>query len=156
MRRSRFPINPRAVTSIGAIHFRSRHIAKHFQSQKRRFRRKNSFWVGSAVARRESQRSQFAIVRKRSIKSHQILQRNFCPTERECETVERFGFRQAYLGCAQKLVKRRMRKVGREFNCRYIAAARQRVACADRSEKFAIEIFRIVLTETARCVCQDR
>ena len=49
-----------------------------------------------------------------------------------------------------------MRKVRREFNCRHIAAARQRVACADRSEKFAIEIFRIVFTETARCVGQDR
>ena len=156
MRRSRFPINPRAVISIRAIHFRSRHIAKHFQSQKRGFRRKNSLWLCIAVARRESQRSQFAIVRERSIEAHQILQRNFRTTQRKRETVERFGFRQTYVGCAQKLVKRGMRKVRSEFNCRHIAAARQRVACADRSEKFAIEIFRIVFTETARCVCQDR
>ena len=108
------------------------------------------------VARRESQRSQFAIVRERSVKPHQILQRNFRTTERKRQTVERFGFRQTYLGCAQKFVKRGMRKVRREFNCRHIAAARQRVACADRSEKFAIEIFGIVFAETARCVCQDR
>src|SRR4029453_18114429 len=136
MRRSRLPIDPRAVTSIGAIHFWSRHITKHFQSQKRGFRRKNSLWLCNAVARRESQRSEFAIVRKRSIQAHQILQRNFRPTQRKRETVERFGLRQTYVGCAQKLVKRGMRKVRREFNRGNIAAARQRVACADRSEKF--------------------
>ncbi len=156
MRRSRFPINPRAVISICAIHFRSRHIAKHFQSQKRGFRRKNSPWLYNAVARRESQWSQFAIVRERSIQPHQILQRNFRPTQRKRETVKRFGFRQTYVGCAQELVKRGMRKLRREFNCRNIAAARERVGCADRSEKFAIEIFGIVFTETARCIGQDR
>src|SRR5258705_13965409 len=100
MRRSSLPINSRAVTSIGAIHFGSRHIAKHFQSQKRGFRRKNSPWLSNAVARRESQWSQFAIVRERSIEPNQILQRNFCPTERKRQTVKRFGFRQAHVGCA--------------------------------------------------------
>src|SRR5882757_1989159 len=149
MRRSSLPINSRAVTSISAIHFRARHITKHFQSQKRGFRRKNSLWLCNEVARRESQRSQFAIVRERSIEPHQILQRNFCPTQRKRETVKRFGFRQTYIGCAQKLVKRGMRKLRREFNCRNIAAARQGVACADRSKKFAIEIFGIVFTKTA-------
>ena len=134
MRRSRLPINSRAVTSIGTIHFRSRHITKHFQSQKRGFRRENSLWLCNAVARSESQRSQFAIVRERSIQAHQILQRNFRSTERKRQTVERFGFRQAYVGFAQKFIKRGMRKVRREFNCRHIAAARERVACADRSE----------------------
>ena len=128
MRRSRFPINPRAVISVCAIHFWSRHIAKHFQNQKRGFRRKNSLWLCNAVARRESQWSQFAIVRERSIEPHQILQRNFRPTERKRETVEQFNFRQTYLGCAQKLVKRGMRELRCEFNCRHIAAARQRIA----------------------------
>src|SRR5882724_8658902 len=156
MRRSRLPINPRAVISIGAIHFRARHIAKHFQSQKGGFRRKNSLWLCNAVARSESQWSQFAIVRERSIEPHQILQRNFCSTQRKRETVKRFGFRQTYVGCAEKLVKRGMRKTRREFNCRHIAAARQRVACANRSEKFAIEIFGIVFTKTTRCVGEDR
>src|SRR5438876_6693516 len=115
MRRSRLPIDPHAVISISAIHFRARHIAKHFQSQKRGFRRENSLWLCNAVARRESQRSQFAIVRERSIEPHQILQRNFCSTQRKRETVKRFGFRQTYVGCAQKLVKRGMRKLRREL-----------------------------------------
>src|SRR4029077_390625 len=117
---------------------------------------KNSLWLCEAVARRESRRSQLASVRQGSIKPNQILQRHFRPTQRKRQTVERFGLPQTYVGCAQKLVKRGMRKVRREFNCRYIAAARERVACANRSEKFAIEIFGIVFTETARCVCQDR
>src|SRR5262245_29559452 len=129
MRRSRFPINARAVTAISAIHFWSRHVAKHFQGQKCSFRRKNSLWFCNAILRRESQRSEFAIVRERSVKPHQILQRNFGATERKCEAVERFASRKTYLSCAQKLVKRRMRKVRREFNRRHIAATRQRVAC---------------------------
>src|ERR1700675_1470771 len=108
MRRSRLPINSPAVTSIGEIHFRALHISKHFQSQKRGFRRKNSLWLCNAVARRESQRSQFAIVRERSIEAHQILQRNFRATERKCEAVERFGFWEAHVGRVQKLEKRGM------------------------------------------------
>src|SRR5215467_11645661 len=137
MRRSRFPINRRAMISVSAIHFRSRHIAKHFQSQKRGFRRKNSLWSLGAVARCELQRPQFAIVRERRIQPDQILQRNFRPTQWKGETVERFGFWQTHLCCAQKLIKSRMLQLRSEFDRRHIPAARQRVARADWSEKFA-------------------
>src|SRR5437773_5164474 len=37
VRGSRFPMNRRAVIAIGAIQFRSWHVAEHFQSKKRRF-----------------------------------------------------------------------------------------------------------------------
>ena len=43
-----------------------------------------------------------------------------------------------------------------ELNRRNIATARQRITCPNRSEKLAVEIFRIVFAETARGVRQDR
>ena len=49
-----------------------------------------------------------------------------------------------------------MMQLGCEFNRWQIAAPRQSVARADRSDEFAIEIFRIVIAETMRCVRQDR
>ncbi len=42
-----------------------------------------------------------------------------------------------------------------EFNRREIAATRQRVARADRSEEFAIEILRIVFAKGAGGIGQD-
>src|SRR5437879_13692288 len=49
-----------------------------------------------------------------------------------------------------------MRKLRCQFDRGKISAARQRIARANRPKKFMIEIFRIVIAETARRVCQDR
>src|SRR5256885_12917317 len=49
-----------------------------------------------------------------------------------------------------------MRKLGCQFDRGKITAASQGIARANRPKKFAIEVFRIVITETARRVCQDR
>src|SRR2546423_11598664 len=61
-----------------------------------------------------------------------------------------------HAGCFQELIKRRVREMRRQLDRRNVSAARERVGRADRSEKFAIEIFRIVIAETARRVGQDR
>ena len=49
-----------------------------------------------------------------------------------------------------------MREFRGEHDGRNVATARQRIARADRAEKFAIEILRIVFAETMRRVGQDR
>src|SRR5207237_6617722 len=81
---------------------------------------------------------------------------DFRATERERQSIKRFGARQCDSGVAQKFVKRRMRKLRCQFDRGKIAAANQRIARANRPKKFVIEIFRIVIAETARRVCQDR
>src|SRR5947207_5922067 len=59
-------------------------------------------------------------------------------------------------GSLQKLKQRRMGEVRRQLHRRNVAAARERIARANRPEKFPIEIFRIVITKTSRRIGQDR
>ena len=81
MRRSGLPIDRGAVSAIGAIHFWTRHVAKHFESKKRSLRRKDAPTLGDWIIFDSSHRTQFAIVCERSIKPYQILERNFRATE---------------------------------------------------------------------------
>src|SRR5437588_12922081 len=59
-------------------------------------------------------------------------------------------------GSLEKLKQRRMREMRRQLNRRNVAAARERIARANRPEKFAIEIFRVVIAKTSPRIGQDR
>src|SRR5882672_7620017 len=59
-------------------------------------------------------------------------------------------------GSLEKLKQRRMREVRRQLHRRNVSAARERIARANRAEKFAIEIFRIVIAKTSWGIGQDR
>src|SRR5437868_8883062 len=59
-------------------------------------------------------------------------------------------------GSLEKLKQRRMREMRRQLNRRNVAAARERIARANRPEKFAIEIFRIVIAKSSWRIGQDR
>ena len=73
VRRSGLPINRRAVISVGAIHFRPRHIASISRVRNAASGERILFGFAIWSSLREAQRSQFAIVRERGVKSHQIL-----------------------------------------------------------------------------------
>src|SRR5438874_11452654 len=109
-------------------------------------------WVGGLAP----EWMQLAVVGERRVKSGEVFHLDFRATERERQSIKRFGARQCDSGAAQKFVKRRTRKLRCQFDRGKIAAASQRIARANRPKKFAIEIFRIVIAETARRVCQDR
>src|SRR5713226_10676653 len=100
--------------------------------------------------------TQLAVVGERRVKSGEVFHLDFCATERERQSIKRFGARQCDSGVAQKFVKRRMRKLRCQSDRGKIAAASQRSARSNRPKKFVIEIFRVVIAETARRVCQDR
>src|ERR1700736_3485826 len=88
VRRSRFPVNRRAVISIGTVHFRPRDAAEHFQSKKRSLRGKDSAAFPNWIACPVSKRSQLAVVRERGIKLHQILHRHFRAAQWKRESVK--------------------------------------------------------------------
>src|SRR4029077_16142577 len=88
VRCSGLPINGRAVTPIRAIHLRSRNVPKHFQSEKRSLRRKDSVALRNRIIRSVSKRSQLAVIRKRRVEPNQILHRHFGAAERKRESVK--------------------------------------------------------------------
>src|SRR5437016_2040899 len=99
---------------------------------------------------------QSSVVGERGIQSDQIFHRDFRATERQRKSVIRFRVRERDARALQKLIKRRVRQFGGERYGGNITAARERVGRAVRAEKFAIEIFRIVIAETVRRVLQQR
>src|SRR5439155_13998824 len=152
----RFPENGRDVTWICIINLRSRDV-QHFEREERGFRSDDLMAVSRhRVAGLAPEWTQLAVVGERRVKSGEVFHLDFRATERERQSIKRLGARQCDSGAAQKFVKRRMRKLRCQFDRGKIAAASQRIARANRPKKFAIEIFRIVIAETARRVCQDR
>src|SRR6266852_1325921 len=102
-------------------------------------------WISCLAA----QRTQLAVVSESGVKPDEVFHLDFCATERKRQSVKRFGARQCNSGAAQKFVKRRMRKLRCQFDRGKIAAASKRIARPNRSKEFAVEIFRIVIAETA-------
>src|SRR5439155_3037454 len=99
---------------------------------------------------------QLAVVGERRVKSGEVFHLGFRATERERQSIKRFGARQCDSVAAQKFVNRRMRKLRCQFDGVKNAASSQRIARANRPKKFAIEIFRIIIDETSWRVCQYR
>src|SRR6266702_1903822 len=110
----------------------------------------------SGITRLAAKRAQLAVISESGIKPNEIFHFYFRTTERKRQAVERFGAWQCDSGAAQKFVKRRMRKLGCQLDRGKIAAASERIARTNWSQKFTIKIFRIVIAETARRVRQDR
>src|SRR2546428_11979293 len=109
---------------------------------------------GDRVAGLAPEWTQLAVVAERRVKSGEVFHLDFCATERERQSIKRFGALQCDSGVAQKFVKRRMRKLRCQFDRGMMAAASHRIARANLPKRFVIEIVPIVIAETPRRVCQ--
>src|SRR6266536_6078421 len=153
---SRFPKNRRSLVRIRMANFRPWQV-EHFQSQERRLWHDDlAVSLRGGIARCAAKRMQLTVISERGVKSHQIFHCDFGPAQRKRQTIKRFRARQFDARAAEEFIKRRVTQLGCKFNRWKIAAARERVARADRADEFAIEIFRIVIAETVWRIRQDR
>src|SRR5206468_12777827 len=156
MRGPRFPKNRRGVVGISAAHFGSWQV-EHLQGQECRFRHYDRAaprrdWFARCAAKR----AQLSVVGERSVKSHQVFHCDFGPAQRKRQSITRFRARQFNARGPEEFIQCGITQLGCEFDRWEIATPRERVTGTDGTNEFAIEIFRIVVGETAGRVRQDR